>query len=341
MNNDILSSYDVVLGSIKVGFPAIHNYIAYNNLMGGLGSIELYHTSNNYVVGNVIAHKRAAGGDGIKILDVSPSNVILHNTIIDCRYGIELVGSSLSDPAQNNTIAGNSIIDNFHSIHTAYSFKNKIYHNNFINNERGLSVSTFTSLDIWDDGYPSGGNYWSDYNGTDLHWGFGQNETGSDGIGDTAYTIGENNTDRYPLMAPINIFDVGVWNETEYFVDVISNSTVSDFNINVTEKTLSFNVTGIEGDAGFCRVTIPNVIAEDLWQGSYTVLFNGEPWPFRNWTDTTNTYIYLNYTHSEHEIVIIPEFSASTVLSFIILTGVITLIVKKLKNRKTWASNLN
>jgi hypothetical protein len=46
---------------------------------------------------------------------------------------------------------------------------------------------------VWDNGYPSGGNYWSDYHGTD-----GNN----DSIGDTAYTIDSNNQDRYPLMMP-------------------------------------------------------------------------------------------------------------------------------------------
>jgi nitrous oxidase accessory protein NosD len=45
----------------------------------------------------------------------------------------------------------------------------------------------------WDDGYPSGGNYWSDYNGTDAN---------HDGIGDTSHVLDANNTDHYPLMIP-------------------------------------------------------------------------------------------------------------------------------------------
>jgi hypothetical protein len=55
---------------------------------------------------------------------------------------------------------------------------------------------------FWDDGYPSGGNYWSDYSGVDKFSGPYQNKTGSDGIGDAPYSIDQNNVDRYPLMSP-------------------------------------------------------------------------------------------------------------------------------------------
>jgi hypothetical protein len=52
----------------------------------------------------------------------------------------------------------------------------------------------------------------------------------------------------------------------------MSNSTVSMFQVDVGQKTIGFNVTGAEGSAGFCRVTIPNIIVQNLWQGNYTVL---------------------------------------------------------------------
>ena len=53
-------------------------------------------------------------------------------------------------------------------------------------------------MHIWDNGYPSGGNFWSDFNPTD---------NDNDGIGDTAYVINQNrnNTDHYPLMQQIDI----------------------------------------------------------------------------------------------------------------------------------------
>jgi hypothetical protein len=50
-----------------------------------------------------------------------------------------------------------------------------------------------SSTNLLDDGYPSGGNYWSDYNGTDAN---------HDGIGDTSYIIDADNKDSYPLMHP-------------------------------------------------------------------------------------------------------------------------------------------
>jgi hypothetical protein len=160
----------------------------------------------------------------------------------------------------------------------------------------------------WDNGYPSGGNYWSDNGGADSYSASYQNETGSDGIGDAPYVIDSNNTDRYPLMGPIESFVVGTWNGIVCSVDIVSNSTISNMLIDVAGKMISFNITDPEATNRFCRVTIPNLIVQDLWQGNYTVLLNNEPWSFTNWTDTTNTYLYIDHIYSEHEITIIPEF---------------------------------
>ncbi|MFQ6084384.1 MAG: PKD domain-containing protein, partial [Candidatus Aminicenantia bacterium] len=48
-------------------------------------------------------------------------------------------------------------------------------------------------------GYPSGGNYWSDYIGIDLYSGPNQDQPGSDGIGDAPYTF-YGGQDNYPFM---------------------------------------------------------------------------------------------------------------------------------------------
>ena len=301
-------------------------------------AIRLFRSNYNVVYNNFISDN----WEGVFLWD-SLNNTIENNNITDN------LGSGIVLSRSNNTlIKNNNIVDNGYvqvppypgliygaGIEIRESTNNKIWHNNFIQNTP--QVDSDNSSNIWNNGYPSGGNYWSNYIGTDLFSGLYQNETGCDGIGDTSYVINRNNQDNYPLMGPFNTFDVGVWNEVAYNVDIISSSRVSNFKIDLSEKTISFNVTGVEGTAGFCRITIPNIIVQDLWQGNYTVLLNGEPWPFRNWTDTTSTYIYINYTHSEHQIVIIPQFPSSiALLEFLMLITIPLIFTKKRQQtRKT------
>jgi hypothetical protein len=116
-------------------------------------------------------------------------------------------------------------------------------------------------------------------------------------------------------------------------IEVISNSAVSNFQINVTQKMVGFNVSGLEGVAGFCNVTIPNIIVQELWKGNYTVLLNGDLWPFKNSTDTINTYIHINYTHSEHEVEIIPEFSSATILPLLVVLSTLAVVFTKRRLR--------
>jgi hypothetical protein len=89
---------------------------------------------------------------------------------------------------------------------------NTIYHNNFFDRYYFLAVEMGEPENYWDDGYPSGGNYWSDYIGEDNFSGPKQNIAGSDGIGDIPYKIFElegqgHNYDRYPLMSPLQLYN--------------------------------------------------------------------------------------------------------------------------------------
>src|SRR2546425_2063106 len=77
----------------------------------------------------------------------------------------------------------------------------QVYHNNLIKNAVQASDDN-PGKNQWDNGYPSGGNYWSDYNSTDNCSGPQQNVCPShDGIGDTSYTF-SSGQDNYPLMTP-------------------------------------------------------------------------------------------------------------------------------------------
>jgi len=127
----------------------------------------------------------------------SSGNTVSGNTITNSDYGSDYgigIGNS-----SGNTMSGNTITNNDLGIALEDSSSNTIYHNNFVNNTVQANV-TSGHVNTWDDCYPSGGNYWSNYKGTDLYSGPYQNETGGDGIGDTPYEIDVNNTDRYPFV---------------------------------------------------------------------------------------------------------------------------------------------
>jgi len=73
---------------------------------------------------------------------------------------------------------------------------NTFYHNVFVDNNYNVGFDANVTLigNLWDNG--SEGNYWDDYNGTDIN---------RDGIGDTPYVINGANVDNYPLMFPYDI----------------------------------------------------------------------------------------------------------------------------------------
>ena len=130
-------------------------------------------------------------------VNVSSSyNMIFRNEIASNQYfGVLITGGS-------STIFENNITSDNYGIcvnSSQASNGNLIYHNNLNNTYQAVTSEV---AGLWDISYPSGGNYWSDYNDIDSFTGPFQNETGSDGIGDTPYVIDTDNRDRYPLMNP-------------------------------------------------------------------------------------------------------------------------------------------
>jgi parallel beta-helix repeat protein len=105
-------------------------------------------------------------------------------------------GISISS-SLDNIIFKNNITSNDDGLFVGSSSGNKIYHNNFINNTNQVFFWGGVLANFWDDDYPSGGNYWSDYTGIDEKNGPNQDLPRSDGIGDSPYVIDENNQDRY------------------------------------------------------------------------------------------------------------------------------------------------
>jgi hypothetical protein len=178
--------------------------------------------------------------DGIKILDGENVNLfnntltqemgagIYSESCVKCDLNItkNMIGSNLSgivlQSMNNSFIFGNNILSNTHDgigvyrstyavvvlnnityngfgVNLVTSTNTLVHHNNFIQN----FVQAFdneTGKNMWDVGYASGGNYWSNYNGIDNCSGPAQNICPRpDGIGDAPYTFAYAK-DNYPLM---------------------------------------------------------------------------------------------------------------------------------------------
>ena len=214
-------SFNNVLQS-SVGVHVSKESVIVNNFISGCGvGVSLYYCSmvivkcnsfskntvgismsgahDNFIANNTITES-VPGGHGITVLQGSFNNSICWNLIWNNSHGIWLSGSSHSNRIIANTIAKNDIL----GIELTGASDNIIYHNNFIENKKQVTTNT---TNIWDNGYPSGGNYWSDYKNKypdveDEYKGITQSEPGSDGIWDKSYQIVGKNIDHYPLVRP-------------------------------------------------------------------------------------------------------------------------------------------
>jgi parallel beta-helix repeat protein len=192
-NLDLASNAFGVVLAYTTNATVTENNVANNDV-----GIWLSHSSDNIVSENNVTAANSFGGI---LLDYSSRNTISANNVTaKSHYGV-----GLSYYSDYNTISGNDVTNNYYGIVTQPSSSNNmIYDNNFIDNTQ-QALSDTLSVNTWDDGYPSSGNYWSDYAGVDLYSGAYQNATEPDGVGDTPYVISyANNADRYPLMHPFD-----------------------------------------------------------------------------------------------------------------------------------------
>jgi len=305
----------------------IGNHITANNDDG----IRLFDSSNyNSLFGNNVS---ANNGTGIFLFGSSNYNSVTGNNITNNMDGIFVFGSF------NNTITANNIANNEFGIRLGYYSSNNIYHNNLIDNTQQADL-TESFDNVWDDGYPSGGNYWSNYNGTDLFHGSNQNITGSDGVGDSPYVIDYSNNDSYPLMASITLFHAGTWNGTAHSVQTVSNSTISDFSFSTIHRMVSFNVTGSEGIIGFSRVGIPKRLLYSPNPMNWVARVNGTLVPFRVLEEIEGdyTYIYFTYSHSILNVQIIgteviSEFPSLMILPLFMMVTLLTAVIYRRKSK--------
>jgi parallel beta-helix repeat protein len=213
--------YGIWLASSYGTLANDNSRITSNNITRNWDGIHVWGSRKVNITSNNVSYNSNCGiYVAPPLVDPASTEVgIISNTVSgNTKEGIYIGSSSTFIEARSNIVSGNldgiyaggstasiNIISNNVSnsaqvgIHLDSTTGASVYHNYIIGNavqaldNKGLENS-------WDNGYPSGGNYWSDYTGVDWYNGPNQNIPGSDGIGDTPRIIDTNSSDRYPLM---------------------------------------------------------------------------------------------------------------------------------------------
>ncbi|MFW5907297.1 MAG: NosD domain-containing protein [Candidatus Natronoplasma sp.] len=206
------SSHTITLNNTVNGRPVRY----WKNREGGAvpkgsGQIILANCTGVEIKG----HDLDQGSVGMQ-LGFSDNNSITHNTISGAFQGLDLASSS-GNIVKRNTFTMNLL----YPLSVVLGFNNRIYHNNFITN---LGEPMDLGTGQWTDGYPSGGNYWSGYEGVDEYHGPEQDQIGSDGIGDDPYEA-ETFTDDHPLTKPVPTPHVRIDNPEDG--DFISKTSIT------------------------------------------------------------------------------------------------------------------
>ncbi len=175
-------------GIVVFGFE---NKVSGNILQSiGLSSaIQLNFAHKNLIIGNYID----SCVEGIQIWQYSINNTVTDNVITNCKDTAVNFQYSNDNMMNKNNISGSGLGTSIYG-----SNRNTITKNNYVNNtvQFGASESYYLTFGYNRSVNNVDGNYWSDYNGTDV---------GGDGIGDTPYIIDENNRDLHPITKPMAI----------------------------------------------------------------------------------------------------------------------------------------
>ncbi len=214
-DNIIENNYMGIFCSLQSSTSITNNFIT-SSVKDGIrfyaGSLN--NISNNSIVGNAVSgialggYSNIVSGNNLQNnlrglgLGASYSTVFDNSITSNTESGIFLSGSK-------NIISANEFAQNKYGVYIttqgAAPRGNEIYHNNFVNNINNAFGNSSFLTETWDNGYPSGGNYWSDYQTKYPN----AVEKDNSGIANTPYVINSNNTDNYPLMALFSISNPG------------------------------------------------------------------------------------------------------------------------------------
>ncbi len=280
-----------------------NNLIVNCSFHDNFNSIGLYRSNNNTFSRIVVMDNPL---DTAILIEDSTGNTITNSTFRNNRYGI-----GLQTGATGNLVSYNRVLDhgNIGIIAQAGSSSNLIFHNDLINNtQNGRDNSG--GANFWDNGYPTGGNYWDDYSGLDDFNGPNQDVPGSDGIGDSWYFVAPSGTDRYPFMDPLipvveptppEILGVSVLpqlQESGLYVNVSADIVDDDFVVGVylevrsPDMTMTNDSMMLESPStyylnttyrqpGLYYFNVSAVDSEVLWNkssGTFSIVDTTSPW---------------------------------------------------------------
>ncbi|MEM2702773.1 MAG: right-handed parallel beta-helix repeat-containing protein [Candidatus Bathyarchaeia archaeon] len=294
---------------------------------------------NTYLMGEGASAVTIYNVGGVMVKNVLLSNVAVgvhvrdsnYSSIMYCNFsGISICGIKISGISCNNTLVGNNFWDLPNKaiiIASSSSLFTRLYHNNFFNS----SVPSPPATTFFDNGYPSGGNFWSDHISVDFKHGPRQDEDGGDGIVDSGYPV-DSPRDYYPLMFPIVKIDVLTqWGVFEVFASL--NATIVAYNFNASDKILALCVESVQGGFVSFRLSIPKVLLSCYSSDEWHVLRDGEDLPYLVFQDDRFTYFYIVYTQTVSQNTIafkgttaVPEFSMPLLFAIILIFSAVFIL---------------
>ncbi len=219
----IASVNNIISGNHFEGKDGIYivgsnNLIESNEFVGSISDVPIWilnRSRNNTVRGNRFVGVSGIGLSGDRhllennyfegtggIVGNATNTTIRENVLLDGLIGIQLTFIGSVGLSENNDIYGNWIERSSMYAILLECWGCRVWNNTFIGNHligssQGIDDN---GLSHWNQSYPIGGNYWSNYIGDDQYSGPFQNIPGSDGIGDTPYPIYDTTFDYYPLV---------------------------------------------------------------------------------------------------------------------------------------------
>jgi len=258
------------------------------------------------------------------------SNSIAQNNFQGNLVGINFFGGLPNLNCSNNLIVKNTFTDCSTALLFHDSSNNTFYHNNFYNNKNDVYDSgsgvypKVVSINNWDNGYPSGGNYWSDY----LTKYPNAKMIDSSGLGDTAYVVETQNEDRYPI---INLNQFYNFQHTSAELSIIS--PISQLYIEsivpltfTVDKPVSWMGYSLDGQN---NVTLDgNITVTNLTNGLHSIIVYANGTFGKIGTSQTTNFTIVNPIVEQHQPFPTVPIVAVSIVTVLLVAGLLVYFKK-------------